>query len=115
MIYLYRDKKGNIVEISMPFAEMMKREKPDGTLRHKGKTLRRDIVSEHSTKGLPASKGWPMECDALAVHPSQVKDQMAHDRKMGVNVGYSPEGSVIFENKAQKDKYLKAHGFHDRN
>lgn len=115
MIYLYRDPDGKSVELSMSCAEMMKREKADGTLMHKGVKLRRDIVGEHSSKGLPASKGWPMECDALSIHPSQIKEYMDFDRKMGVPVEYKSDGTVILTSKVHKDKYLKAHGYHDRN
>lgn len=115
MIYLYRDPDGNPVELVMTCAEMMRRERADGTLLENGVTLRRDIAGEHSSKGTPASKGWPMKSDALAVLPEQVPEYMEHDRKLGVSAEYSRDGSVIFTSKAHKDKYLKAHGYHDRN
>lgn len=115
MIYCYRDEYGHPVEIAMTVAEMERRERPDGTLEHEGRTLRRAQDLEWSGVAVPASKGWPMSSDALAVHPDQVAEFSEDSRKRGVPTDFAPDGRCILTSKAHKDRYMRAYGYHDKN
>lgn len=55
-----------------------------------------------------------VKSDALAVHPDQIKEQMAHDKKLGVPVEFKPDGRPIFDNSKHFRRYAKAQGFRHR-
>lgn len=58
----------------------------------------------------------PVESDALAVHPKQIKEVMARNEKHGLNIGYRPDdGRPILENREQRRKLMKIEGCHDNN
>jgi len=52
--------------------------------------------------------------DALAVHPDQIQEQIAHDKKLGVSVEFKPDGRPVFDNSQHFRRYAKAHGFRHR-
>lgn len=52
--------------------------------------------------------------DALAVHPDQIQEQMAHDKKLGVSVEFTGDGRPVFDNSKHFRRYAKAHGFRHR-
>ena len=75
-----------------------------------------------SRKGTPASlaklgkAGWPLESEALAVHPTQVADMDARCRKEGVPTEFNPAtGAPILTSKAHRKAYLRMEKCHDRN
>lgn len=58
--------------------------------------------------------GWmkPVVSDALAVHPDQIGEAMAHDKKVGISPEYLPDGRPVFKSEAQMRaamESLKAH------
>lgn len=50
----------------------------------------------------------------LAVHPSQIAEAMALDKKLGVPVHYRSDGTPVYESKAQWQRHYRAHGYRDR-
>jgi uncharacterized protein YigE (DUF2233 family) len=59
---------------------------------------------------------WPMMSDACAVHPKQVEQANARNKRHGVNVEYSPNSgrAIIPDAKAYK-KLRKLEGYHFNN
>ena len=49
--------------------------------------------------------------DSMGVHPSQIKEAMEMDRKLGFATEYLPDGRIVFDNSAMMRSYCKAHGF----
>lgn len=80
-----------------------------------------DAFSTVKPMGVPMLGGntsacWPMKSDALAVHPEQIAEAMANDRKHGIATEYDPEdGRLILKDQAQKRDILKARQLHDNN
>lgn len=67
-------------------------------------------------EGIPAGpplKGWPLVSNAAAVHPRQVEEAKALDRKKGVPTEYTPAGQPVLRDRAHRKRYLKAHGLRD--
>lgn len=59
---------------------------------------------------------WPMKCDAMAVHPSQVEEMNAHNKRHGVNVQYDPKwGTAIIPTAGEYKKFRRLYGVHQRN
>lgn len=59
--------------------------------------------------------GWPMRSEALAVHPKQVAEANARNRRHGVNVTYDAEGFAIIPDRNERRKLLRLEGMHDKN
>ncbi len=54
---------------------------------------------------------WPMKCEALAVHPSQVAQMNARNKRHGVNVQYCPKwGTAIIPDEGAYKKLRKLEG-----
>lgn len=59
---------------------------------------------------------WPLKCEAMAVHPSQVAEMTAHNKLHGVNVTYDPKwGTAIIPDRGEYKKFQKLYGVHERN
>jgi len=112
--YTYRKSDGSHITLFMSIKQMCRKERKDGTIMYGGETLVRDYTAGQVGMASGCS-GWPMESDSAGVHPDQVPEAMEHDRKLGVLCNYSNDGNPIFTSKGQKDRFLKAHGLHDRN
>ncbi len=52
-----------------------------------------------------------IHCTKLAVHPDQVKEIAAEDKKRGVSVPYNEHGQPIFDNSSHFRRYCKAYGY----
>lgn len=59
-------------------------------------------------------KGWPLTSNAMAVHPDSVDEARNLDKSLGVPTEYTTEGQPIFENRAHRRRFLRAHQFHDK-
>jgi hypothetical protein len=61
--------------------------------------------------------GWhkPVLSDALAVHPKQIPEAMARDKKHGLNIEYTPDGRPILTSQAQKRKMIRSLNYHENN
>ena len=116
MIYCFRDEKTNkTMEMVWTVAQMEKNTLNNGTyVDNEGVVWVRDHAVE---MGMPSSCGtWPMRSDGAGVHPSQIGKAMETASKMGVPTSFDAKtGQAIFESRAHRKKYLKAHGMHDRN
>jgi hypothetical protein len=113
--YVYVDRNtGEKFELMMTISEMMRRQKPDGTIKHDGRTLHRSIAAEHH--GVSSTPGnWPMRSDAAGVHPSQTGEAYSESVKLGVPTRFDPQtGQAIFESRSHRRDFLKAKGMFDR-
>jgi hypothetical protein len=78
------------------------------------KKMDRDIGAEHrETVHIPGN--WPMVDDALAVHPSQIKDALAHAAKGGVKIDFTPQGQPIYESARHCKEYREMRGVRANN
>lgn len=81
-------------------------------IRRKGRTYVRDFAAE--AVGVPASKGWPLECYASGVAPDQAGELRDYLAKKGVPTEVSADGNPIYRDAAHRRKALKARGLHDK-
>lgn len=61
--------------------------------------------------------GWtkPLLSDALAVHPSQVKEAEERNARRGCSVTYrADDGRAIIPDRGERKRLLKIEGLHDR-
>ena len=58
---------------------------------------------------------WPMASYAAGVHPKQIPEMRAFDKKHGVPTDYSSDGDPEFRGPKHRRKYCEAHGLFDRN
>ncbi|MFH1567916.1 MAG: hypothetical protein ABIL09_07930 [Gemmatimonadota bacterium] len=73
----------------------------------------RDIKAEVS--GFRNTPGnWPMLSDAAGVAAHQVAAARAKSIRDGVPTEFTPDGRVIFRDRAHRARYLKTIGMHDR-
>ena len=56
---------------------------------------------------------WPMLSEALAVHPTQIEQAMARNKRHGVNVTYTRDGRAILPDRGERKRLLRLEGFHD--
>lgn len=68
--------------------------------------------------GVPhCNRAWDKEmtCEALAVQPHHVKFERQIDAEQGINVRYDRNGCPVFENRKQRNDYIRKKGYFDRN
>lgn len=111
-IYCYRRKGGELVEITMSYAEKCSREQ-DGQIVHEGETLSRDVVAEHSAT-VPGCSGWPIWSDSAAVHPTDVAKVQGDLARHGVRCDFDGFGRPKFESASHRRSVLRRWGMHDR-
>lgn len=58
---------------------------------------------------------WPMESYAAGVHPKQISEMRAFDKKHEVPTDYTSEGDPVFRGPRHRRKYCEVHGLFDRN
>jgi hypothetical protein len=58
---------------------------------------------------------YPMECDAAAVHPTQVREHQEILAKRGVKTQYTSDGRPIFRDAAHRKHHCETIGLYDRN
>ncbi len=58
---------------------------------------------------------WPLKCEALACHPTQVKALNERNKKHGINVEYDRKGFAIIPDQAAYRRLMKAEGVHQNN
>lgn len=56
-----------------------------------------------------------IESDALAVHPSQIKEAMARNKRHGLHVEYLPDGRPKLTDRGQRRDLMRLEQVHDRN
>jgi hypothetical protein len=57
---------------------------------------------------------WPRLSDAIGVHPSQIKEQMAIDKKLGVRIEYTKDGRAVVESQAHQRQIRRAYKLKDK-
>lgn len=105
-------KTGEIVEKTMTVAEMKACKRGEESLLPEGLARRRIDIEHGGFKSSHA--GWPMQCDASGVHPSQIRENIEYLRAAGVPTQFTPDGRAIYENRSHRAKALKALGLNDR-
>ena len=104
MIYCYVTDDGHRGEFSFPLGQA------PATVEIDGKTARRDYRAEQSGIGSHGDfRGWPIASEAMGVLPSQRKEAMDLDRKMGVKTNYTMDGRPVFTDRAHQRRWLRAH------
>lgn len=79
-----------------------------------GRVASRDYRAERI--GMPARKGWPIECFASGVHADQAGElRIFFDKNGCSDVRVTNDGNPIYESASQRKRALKARGLHDRN
>ena len=56
---------------------------------------------------------WPIISDAMAVHPKQIKQAIARNKRMGSNVVYNEQGQAILTDRGARRDLMRIEGFHD--
>lgn len=64
--------------------------------------------------GGPPTKGWPLHCDGLGCHPSQVKEMTEFYAKKGVKVRFDKQCRMILDSRQHRNEVLKAGDHIDR-
>lgn len=78
-----------------------------------GKVYFRDVHAEHG-RPRSAANGYPRVSHAAGIHPSQLREQMAKDRRDGIPTKYDPKANPIFESPGHEKRYLEANGLYHR-
>jgi hypothetical protein len=113
-MYEFKTDDGEIVELSMSFAEFDRRVKDGKLIMNDGRSATSYFNPRAGISTVPAN--YPMVSSAAGVHPDQVKEHMDHLRSMGCGqVNHTKDGDVIFESKGQRKKVCEALGLFDRN
>jgi hypothetical protein len=82
------------------------------TIRHNGRNYHRSFADEG--KSIPQTMGWPLECVASGVHPSQANELREFYKKAGVPTDVTSDGNPVYRDATHRKKALKARGFSDR-
>lgn len=109
-LYSYTADDGQTIEVQ---GNMLDR-RPE-TIRRSGKAFHRNPAADHRGHHDTNGAGWPLTSSAVGVHPDQIQEAMASDKRDGVPVRYNRDGDVVFQDKAQRDRWMKAKGYFDRN
>lgn len=56
---------------------------------------------------------WPLPSESLAIDPSQIRDAMARDAKVGIPTDYRKDGCPIFRSEKHRSSYIKSQGLQD--
>ncbi len=108
-IYCYRRPGGEIIERAFPMGEAPQSVCVNGCV------AERDFQAEHSSvKELrgTAPGGWPMESNALALHPDQVPEQARRAREAGVPTDFKA-GRPVLTDRSHRKRYCKFVGVRD--
>lgn len=64
-----------------------------------------------------ASRAWekPLVSEALAVQAEHVPFERQLDAELGLTVDYAPDGSPVFTSRQQRNEYVRAKGYFDKN
>lgn len=70
-----------------------------------------DFLSESAMT--QSASAWPMLSEAMAVHPRQVEEATARNRKHGVAVDYTSDGRAILADRGQRRDLMRLERCHD--
>ncbi len=109
--YSYTSRTGETIERHYPMGSQ------PPTIRVKGRRYARNPVADHACVMATPGVTGEFECEALAVHPMQVREANADARRRGLKgVRFDPvSGNAIFDNhRSAYTDYKLAYGFHDK-
>lgn len=106
--YRSRDRQRKLVTRVFPSTNI-----PE-SFKEKGRLFSRSREDEWDGISVPASSGWPMECYASGVHPSQANDLRKYFRDHGCPTEVTKDGNPIYRSAAHRKKALKLRGFGDK-
>lgn len=69
--------------------------------------------AEGAPASIPSSR-LRVESDSMSVHPEQIEEAIADAHRRGVRIDFDPDGTARFQSRHQRNKYLKAYHFHDK-
>lgn len=105
-IYCYESNDGDVVERYCKAGCAPKRIEVGGV------KYRRSFAAERV--GVPAQKGWPIECVASGVNAGQAGELRDHFKKAGVPTEVSADGNPIYRDARHRRKALKCRGLFDK-
>ena len=69
-----------------------------------GKNRRAEI------KGVPPTKGWPIECIASGVHADQAQELRDHFKRNGLNIEVTKDGNPVYKTNKEQRRALRCRG-----
>ena len=109
MTYCYACKCGNKTEHSMPMSDFSK----TIVCEKCGNLMGIDLVAQQYKT--PGTSCWPMESDAMGVHPAQAKEYSDYLREKGVPTEVNTEGNPILTSRHHRKLVCAATDTYDRN
>jgi hypothetical protein len=108
--YAYSCECGESFDRTMPISQCTRKVKCEC-----GRVAKRDFAAEHgSTAHIPGN--WPMQSDAMGVHPSQCKDAYEQSVRLGVPTRFDRKtGCAVLESAGHRKRFAEALGYYDRN
>ncbi len=108
MNYAYRSEDGVVIWRKFALRVAL----PPRAIEQEGVIFKRNYQAEQA--GVPATKGWPIECYASGVNAADAQKLRDEFKKQGVNVEVTNDGDPIYTSPAHRRKALMARGLHDR-
>ena len=84
------------------------------SFKEKGRIFDRSRQDEWGGISVPATAGWPMECVASGVHPSQAGELRKFFTDHGCPTEVTEDGNPVYRSAAHRKKALKLRGFKDK-
>lgn len=106
--YRSRDRRRTLITRVFPVSE-----RPE-TIKVKGRIFDRSRADEWEGVSVPATSGWPMECVASGVHPSQAGELRKYFADHGCPTEVTADGNPVYRSAAHRRKALKLRGFKDK-
>ena len=106
--YRSRDKRRRLVERVFPVSSRPESFVEDGV------TFVRSRADEWRAVSVPATSGWPLECVASGVHPSQAGELRKFFTDHGCPTEVTADGNPVYRSAAHRRKALKLRGFKDK-
>lgn len=116
-VYIWScDKCSKVVEDFLTVEQMLKKRKQTVSCECGG-VATRDIVAEQSGgRVVNKAETWRNKAlESMAVHPTQIKEAMAHDASKGVPTKYDKFGRPLITSRGHMKQFCELHGVYDRN
>jgi len=84
------------------------------SFKEKGRIYDRSRSDEWGGISVPATAGWPLECVASGVHPSQAGELRKFFADHGCPTEVTADGNPVYRSAAHRKKALKLRGFKDK-
>ena len=111
MRYVYACKCGEKLERIVPLSKF----KQSISCKQCGGKMFIDIVEQQKDVILTCGRGWPMESDALGVHPDQAQEFGQFLKERGVPTTVLPNGNPVLASRKHRKEVCAATGMYDRN